>query len=60
MRLNFELLVCTFSKPLAAELAAALEKDFHSSRQLELDELAAESRWSQLLESAAHLLSPLL
>lgn len=60
MRLNFELLVCTVSSSLAAQLEVVFEDDMLKCRALAREELLAESRWSQLAESAAHLLSPLL
>lgn len=60
LRLNFELLLCTASAKLADQLARALRADMAASREVELDELSAESRWSQLAESAANLLSPFL
>jgi cardiolipin synthase len=60
MRLNFELLVCTLSTTLAKQLETIFVTDFEESRALAREDLAAESRWSQLVESLAHLLSPLL
>jgi len=60
MRLNFELLVCTASAALAEQLEAVFVDDMPRCRALTREELLAESRWSQLAESVAHLLSPLL
>lgn len=60
LRLNFELLACIASASLARQLEAVFLEDMRSCRALLAGELDAESRWSQLVESAAHLLSPLL
>ena len=44
----------------AASHEVVFEDDMLKCRALAREELLAESRWSQLAESAAHLLSPLL
>lgn len=60
MRLNFELLVCTVSTSLAEQLEAVFVDDTLKCNALTEEDLQAESQWSQLAESVAHLLSPLL
>tara|TARA_R110002073_G_C9495615_1_gene581273 strand:- start:6496 stop:7959 length:1464 start_codon:yes stop_codon:yes gene_type:complete len=59
-RLNFELACMVESQELNEQVAAVLARDVSASEELTKDVLRQESLKRQFVESAAHLLSPLL
>jgi len=59
-RLNFELACLVFSKRFNAAIAAVQKEDFESSEEVRNTGLAGKSYGMRLVESMAHLLSPLL
>ncbi|MEX0643540.1 MAG: cardiolipin synthase [Pirellulales bacterium] len=59
-KLNFEISCLVLSRSLAGQLAALFEKDLGQSREITLADMENRSRWAKLVESAAHLLSPMI
>ncbi len=59
-RLNFELVCVAESQSLARDLRTLFEKNQADCQEVRLQDLAATSLWDRLVESVAHLVSPLL
>lgn len=59
-RLNFELVCVAESRALARRVRELFEADQEKSHEVRLDEVTGRGIWGQLVESVAHLVSPLL
>jgi cardiolipin synthase len=59
-KLNFEISCLVLSRTLAKQLAALFERDLRDSREITLADMENRSPVSKLVESAAHLLSPMI
>jgi cardiolipin synthase len=59
-KLNFEITCFLQSRQATSEMAAIFERDLAHSEEILLERFERRSQWSQLMESAANLLGPLL
>jgi cardiolipin synthase len=59
-RLNFEFDLECYDRSLTAEIDTLIEKKIAQSRKVDLERLAAASRWVQVRDAAFRLLLPYL